>query len=82
MNVMLLNLYSGKGEWNKIIERGELVLKKDPKNYAAYMIMGLAYKNLEKFEDAKKIYERALEFKPRSKEIQRALEELEKVQNT
>jgi len=74
--LLLLNLYGAKGEWETAVVHGEYLLAHRYKNFAAFLIMGLAYTRLGQTEKARDMYTKALAMKPDSQEARAALESL------
>lgn len=57
------------GRYDKVIEKTLVLLKKDPGQFAFYNYIGLSYRQLNKLEDAEKIFNRALKLFPNSLSI-------------
>lgn len=53
-----------KGDWNKAIEKNNLIIQKNAKDVYAYLRLGFAYLQVGKLSDAKKAYNNALEIQP------------------
>lgn len=76
-HLMLLNLYSAKNQWDKAVDHGEFLISRRHKNYSIYLVMGLAYENLKKFDKAKEMYIKAKAKNPGSKEAGKGIERVE-----
>ncbi len=62
----LFQAYIRNKNYNKIIAKEEVVTKLFPENYSLLFNIALAYKNLNKFKEAIKFYEKALKINPAS----------------
>lgn len=76
-HLMLLNLYTAKGQWSKAVEHGGFLISHRHKNFSIYMVMGLAYENLKNFDMAKNMYKNAKALNPKSKEADKGIERVE-----
>ncbi|MBA3036782.1 MAG: tetratricopeptide repeat protein, partial [Desulfobacterium sp.] len=65
----LVNLYLQQKENIKALTIVEDVLKKEPENIGALILFGKIKHSLNKIDDAKKIYEKIVEGKPKEKNI-------------
>jgi Tfp pilus assembly protein PilF len=74
--LLLLNLCAAKGEWEAAVFHGEYLLGHRYKNFAAFLMMGLAYTKLGQTDKARDMYTKALAMKPDSQEARAALESL------
>ena len=62
------NLYI-KGDYNKVIEKTKIILRKDSSQTTFYNLIGLSYLQLEKFEMAEKILKSGLKVNSKSTSI-------------
>ena len=53
-----------KTNFRKAIQYYDLILKKEPNNQNAYILLGLAYHKIKKYDDAIKNYKKAIKLKP------------------
>jgi DNA-binding winged helix-turn-helix (wHTH) protein/tetratricopeptide (TPR) repeat protein len=58
--INLANLYNRTGQYEKAIEEAKEALRLDPDNVFPYSELGLAYRGLNRFDEAKAVYERLL----------------------
>ena len=58
-----------KKDFNKVILKTKILLKKDPKQILFYNLIGLSYRQLNNFELAEKIFKQGLEINPNSTSI-------------
>ena len=53
-----------KTNFRKAIQYYNLILKKEPNNQNAYILLGLAYHKIKKYDDAIENYKKAIKLKP------------------
>jgi DNA-binding winged helix-turn-helix (wHTH) protein/tetratricopeptide (TPR) repeat protein len=58
--INLANLYNRTGQYEKAIEEAKDALRLDPDSVFPYRELGLAYRGLNRFDEAKAVYERLL----------------------
>ena len=58
-----------KGDFEKVIQKTKILIKKDSSQTTFYNLIGLSYKQLENYEMAEKTFKSGLKVKPNSPSI-------------